>query len=117
MKTFKWGILGTGNIARKFAKSLHLLDNARLHSVGSREADRAEKFALEFGFEKHFGSYEEFLADPDLDVVYISSPHSRHLEHTLLALSHGKHVLCEKPMSINAAEVEIMVAEARKRGL
>lgn len=117
MKTFNWGILGTGNIARKFARSLHLLDNARLHSVGSREADRAEKFAPEFGFTKHFGSYEEFLADPDLDIVYISSPHSHHLEHTLLALKHGKHVLCEKPMSINAAEVEIMVTEARARGL
>lgn len=117
MKTYNWGILGTGNIARKFARSLHLLDNARLHSVGSREADRAEKFATEFGFEKHFGSYEEFLTDPDLDIVYISSPHSHHLEHTLLALMNGKHVLCEKPMSINAAEVEIMINEARSRGL
>jgi predicted dehydrogenase len=58
MKTFNWGILGTGNIARKFTKSLHLLDNARLYSVGSREPDRAEKFALEFGFTRHSGSYE-----------------------------------------------------------
>lgn len=117
MKTFNWGILGTGNIAKKFARSLHLLDNARLHSVGSRDPEKAGKFALEFGFAKHFGSYEEFLSDPDLDIVYISSPHSHHLGHTLLALSHGKHVLCEKPMSINAAEVETMVKEARARGL
>ncbi|HUW92806.1 MAG TPA: Gfo/Idh/MocA family oxidoreductase [Bacteroidales bacterium] len=117
MKTFNWGILGTGNIAHKFTKSLHLLDNAHLHSVGSRDTVRAEKFALEYGFRKYFGSYEEFVADPELDIVYISSPHSHHLEHTLLALRHGKHVLCEKPMSINAAEVEIMVSEARSRGL
>ena len=117
MKTYNWGILGTGNIAGKFARSLHLLDNARLHSAGSREEARAGKFAQEYGFRKSFGSYEEFVADPELDIIYISSPHSHHLEHTLLALRHGKHVLCEKPMSINAAEVGVMVAEARSRGL
>lgn len=117
MSTFRWGILGTGNIARKFAKSLHLLDNAILYSAGSRDEERAALFARECGFKNHYGSYEAFVADPDLDVVYISSPHSHHMEHTLLALRNGKHVICEKPMSINAAEVEIMAAEARLRGL
>lgn len=117
MKTHNWGILGTGSIAHKFSRALALLDNARLHSVGSRDIEKASSFAAEFGFHKRFGSYEEFLADPDLEIVYISSPHSLHLEHTLLALHNGKHVICEKPMSINAAEVKEMSDAATTRGL
>lgn len=117
MKTYRWGILGTGNIARKFARSLGLLGNVNLYSVGSRDRDRADSFAHEFGFAKSFGSYEAFLSDRDLDVVYISSPHSHHLEHTMLALKHGKHVICEKPMSLNADEVKVMAREAKSRKL
>jgi predicted dehydrogenase len=117
MKAYNWGILGTGNIAHKFAKSLMLLDNAHLYAVGSRDVERASAFATEFGFTKHFGSYEEMLADPGVEVVYISSPHSHHLEHTLLALRNGKHVICEKPMSLNATEVKVMADEAQKLGL
>ncbi len=117
MKAYNWGILGTGNIAHKFARALMLLDNAHLYAVGSRDGDRAAAFAAEFGFRNSFGSYEEMVADPVLEVVYISSPHSHHLEHTLLALRSGKHVICEKPMSITAKEVELMADEARSRGL
>jgi predicted dehydrogenase len=117
MKAYKWGILGTGNIAHKFARALMLLDNAHLYAVVSRDAGRAEKFAGEFGFVKHFGSYEEMLADPGVEVVYISSPHSQHMEHTLMALQNGKHVICEKPMSITAAEVSRMIDEAGRKGL
>jgi len=117
MKGYNWAILGTGNIAHKFARALMLLDNAHLYAVGSRDAARAEAFAAEFGFTKHFGSYEEMLADPGVEVVYISSPHSHHLEHTILALRNGKHVICEKPMSITAAEVSRMADEARKANL
>ena len=117
MKAYNWGILGTGNIAHKFARALMLLDNAHLFAVGSRDADRAEKFAGEFGFTKHFGSYEEMLADPGVEVVYIASPHSQHMEHTLMALQNGKHVICEKPMSITAAEVSRMSDEAGRKGL
>lgn len=117
MKAYNWGILGTGNIAHKFSRALMLLDNAHLYAVGSRDAGRAEKFAGEFGFTKHFGSYEEMLADPGVEVVYISSPHSQHMEHTLMALQNGKHVICEKPMSITAAEVSRMIDEAGRKGL
>jgi predicted dehydrogenase len=117
MKAYNWGILGTGNIAHKFARALMLLDNAHLYAAGSRDKDRAESFAGEFGFSRFFGSYEEMLADPGLEVVYISSPHSMHHEHTLLALRNGKHVICEKPMSITAGEVSEMVNEARRRNL
>ncbi|MDX9728921.1 MAG: Gfo/Idh/MocA family oxidoreductase [Bacteroidales bacterium] len=117
MKAYNWAILGTGNIANKFARALMLLDNAHLYAVGSRDAGRAEKFAGEYGFSKHYGSYQEMLADPGVDVVYISSPHTRHLENTLMALQNGKHVICEKPMSITAAEVSRMADEAKRRGL
>jgi len=117
MKAYNWGILGTGNIAHKFARALMLLDNGHLYAVGSRDAEKAAAFASEFGFTKHYGSYEEMLSDPGVEVVYISSPHSHHLEHTLLALRNGKHVLCEKPMSLNAPEVTVMADEARKQEL
>ena len=117
MKEYNWGILGTGNIAHKFAHALMLLDNTNLYAVGSRDTDKAAKFASEFGFRKHYGSYEELVADPGVEIVYISSPHSHHLQHTLLALRNGKHVICEKPMSITAAEVKTMTDEAKKQGL
>ena len=117
MKAYNWGIIGTGNIANKFTRALMLLDNAHLYAVGSRDGEKAAGFAAEFGFTKHFGSYEEMLADPGVEIVYISSPHSHHLEHTLLALRNGKHVICEKPMSINATEVKVMADEAGRQGL
>jgi len=117
MKKYRWGILGTGNIAGKFARSLVLPDNVHLYAAGSRDIEKARRFAGEFGFEKHYGSYGEFLSDRDLEIVYVSSPHSCHRDHTLLALQNGKHVICEKPMAINADEVEEMINEARKRGL
>jgi predicted dehydrogenase len=117
MKAYNWGILGTGNIAHKFARALTLLDNVHLYAVGSRDAEKAAKFAAEFGFRAHYGSYEELVADPGVEIVYISSPHSHHLQHTLLALRNGKHVICEKPMSITAPEVKMMADEAKKQGV
>jgi len=117
MKIHNWAILGTGKIAVKFTRALMLLDNAHLYAVGSRDEERAAAFASAYGFEKHYGSYEELVADPGVEIIYIASPHSYHLEHTLLALQNGKHVICEKPMSLNAHEVEIMVNEARKHDL
>ncbi len=117
MRSYNWGILGTGNIAHKFTKALSLLDHAHLYAVASREEGRAGKFADEFGFSRHYGSYEEMMSDPGVEIVYISSPHSHHYEHTLLALRQGKHVLCEKPMSINAGEVTEMIEEARRQKL
>jgi len=117
MKAYNWGILGTGNIAHKFTRALMLLDNAHLYAIGSRDAEKAAAFASEFKFSKSFGSYEEMVADPGVEIVYISSPHTEHLEHTLLALRNGKHVICEKPMSVNATEVLLMAEEARRQGL
>ena len=115
IKKYKWGVLTAGKMAAKFTRGLQLLENAELYSVSSRDVKRAEKFASEYGFKKYFGSYEEMVADPELDIVYIASPHSLHLEHTLLCLRHKKAVLCEKAFALNGKEVGEMIEEAGRQ--
>ena len=114
MKTYNWAILGCGKIAGKFARDLELLDNARLYAASSRSLDRAKAFAAEFGFQKAYGSYEEMVRDPEVDVVYIATPHSHHREHSLLCLGHKKAVLCEKAFAINAREVNQMIESSQR---
>ncbi|CAN5380630.1 Gfo/Idh/MocA family oxidoreductase [soil metagenome] len=109
----RWGILATGKIARSFATDLALVEDARLVAVGSRTSGSAEAFTEEYGGRPH-GSYEELVADPEVDVVYIASPHALHLEHVGLALAAGKHVLCEKPVTVTVAQAEEMFALARQ---
>lgn len=113
--TLRWGILGPGAIAHAFAEGIRALDDAVLHAVGSRSAARAQAFASRYGAERVYGSYEELVADPDVDVVYVATPHFLHREHTLLALDHGKAVLCEKPLATSLADAEAMVTSARQR--
>jgi predicted dehydrogenase len=115
MKRYKWGIIAPGKMAAKFARGLKLLENAELYAVGSRDITRAEKFAKEHGFKKFYGSYEEAAGDPDVDVVYIASPHSHHYEHTMLCLRNRKAVICEKAFALNSREVEIMISEASRQ--
>jgi len=117
MKRYKWGILAPGIMSKKFSAGLKLLDNAELYAVGSRDLKRAKAFAGEHGFKKYYGSYEDLAKDPDLDVVYIASPHSFHKEHTLLCLNNGKHVICEKAFALNEKEVYEMTDLAKKKGL
>ena len=117
MKKHKWGILAPGKMAAKFARGIKLLENAELYAVGSRDIQRAERFGKEHGFIKYFGNYEELATDPDVEIIYIASPHSHHKEHTLLCLRNGKHVICEKAFAINTVEVEEMINEARQRKL
>jgi predicted dehydrogenase len=113
-----WGILSTGHIASVLAKDLALLpDEARLVAVGSRSADKAAAFAAEYGFERSHGSYEELAADPDVDVVYIASPHNDHYPSAKLCLEAGKSVLVEKPLTVSPQLSEELVALARDRGL
>jgi len=112
-KTFGWGILGPGNIAHRFATDLKNLSEAKLAAVGSRSVERASAFAAGFGADRAYGSYEELAADPEVDAIYIATPHPFHREHTLLCLEHGKAVLCEKPMGVNERQVRDMVACAR----
>lgn len=115
MHKYKWGILAPGKMSAKFTRGIKLFDNAELYAVGSRDIGRAENFAGEFGFKKYYGSYEELAADPDVEIIYIASPHSFHREHTLLCLSYGKNVICEKAFGLNTGEVSDMIAEAHKR--
>lgn len=117
MRKYKWGILAPGKMSAKFTKGLKLLENAELFAVGSRDLQRAKDFAEVHGFRKYYGSYEELVADPDLEIVYIASPHTFHKEHTLLCLQHGKNVICEKAFAINIHEVEEMIGEKTKQNL
>ncbi len=116
-KKIKWGILSTGWIAHKFATALQVADNSELYAVGSRSLITAKKFAGEFHIPNAYGSYEELVNDPAVDVVYIATPHNLHLENTLLALDHQKHVLCEKPMGVNRTEVARMIEKAKEKNL
>lgn len=114
MKRYNWAILGCGHIAKKFAADLKLLPNARLYAAASRDVQNAGQFATEFGFEKAYGSYLEMVNDPEVDAVYIATPHSHHHEHTLLCLNHKKAVLCEKAFTLNKSEAEEMIVCARE---
>ena len=116
-RKIKWGILSTGWIAHKFATALQVVNNSELYAVGSRNIQTAKKFADEFHIPKAYGSYEELVSDPTVDVVYIGTPHNLHLENTFLALDHHKHVLCEKPMGVNLKEATKMIAKAKEKNL
>lgn len=113
----RWGVLGPGVIAQRFAKALSGVPGAKLQAVGSRDAARAREFAAAYGAEKAYGSYEELAADASVDAVYVATPHPLHREHALLCIGQGKHVLCEKPMSINAQSERMMADAARKEGV
>lgn len=106
---FKWGILGTGGIARAFARDLSFLNNHIVAAVGSRTKESAEDFSMEFPGCTAHGSYEDLVTDPNIDAIYVATPHPMHVTHTVLALNAGKPVLCEKPFSINAAEARQMI--------
>jgi len=112
----RWGILGTGNIARKFTTALKGLPDAAVTAVGSRRAETAEAFGAEFGVSNRHGSYEALVSDPEVDAVYVSTPHPMHKDNSLLALASGKAVLCEKPFTVNAREAAEAVAVARSEG-
>ncbi|MEX2371224.1 MAG: Gfo/Idh/MocA family oxidoreductase [Bacteroidales bacterium] len=116
-KTIKWGILGCGRIANKFAEALGKANDSVRFAAASRDAGRAADFAAKWGFEKSYGSYTELLNDPELDIVYIATPHSFHFAHTKRCLEAGKHVLCEKPFTINADQLEVLITLARSRKL
>lgn len=114
--TLRWGILGPGGIAETFANDLR--DNGYvIAAVGSRSPDRAREFAEKFGVATAHGSYEELVADPDVDIVYVATPHSAHYPQVRLALEAGKHVLVEKPFTVTAEQAGILVDLARDRGL
>jgi predicted dehydrogenase len=117
MDSIRWGILGTGRIGHDFATGLRDTPDAETLAVGSRTEDSARDFAASFGIARHYGSYAELVSDPDVDVVYVATPHPFHEANAALCLEAGKHVLCEKPMTVNAVQAERLKALARDKGL
>ena len=113
----RWGILGPGSIAHKFAVGLQAISEGELVAVGSRDQQRADAFADQYDAPNRHASYEALSADPDIDAVYVATPHPFHKDNSILCLEAGKAVLCEKPFTINAAEAEAVVACARANGV
>jgi len=111
--SLNWGIIGTGFIAPRLVEGLRQVPGANFYSVASRSAARAAEFAAQHGAQKHYASTEAFASDPALDVAIVATPHPNHHADTLLCLNAGKHVLCEKPMAMNAGQVEEMIAAAQ----
>lgn len=114
---FRWGILASGGIAQAFARDLSYFNHHIVAAVGSRSQESADSFAAEFPGCTAYASYEELVADPTLDAIYVASPHPYHVSNTVLALNAGKPVLCEKPLTINAAEARQMKAAADANGV
>lgn len=112
-KTIKWGIIGLGKIANKFASDLLKTKDARLYAVASRDQEKADSFAKQYNANFAFDSYEALAKNPDIDAIYIATPHSFHREHAILCLNHKKAVLCEKPFAMNLEEVDEMIATAK----
>ena len=110
----RWGVLGTGGIAHTFVNDLRLTDSGVVVAVGSRSQGAADRFADEFGIATRHASYESLVADPDVDVIYVATPHPTHRDNAILALRAGKPVLVEKPFAMNAAEAREIVAVARE---
>ncbi|HQI76010.1 MAG TPA: Gfo/Idh/MocA family oxidoreductase, partial [Candidatus Latescibacteria bacterium] len=114
----RWGIMSTGKIAHKFAQGLkELPDEAEILAVGSRAQQTADAFGDEFGIPRRYASYEALVADADVDVVYIGTPHSFHYDNAVLCLNAGKAVLCEKAFTITGREAEELIALARSKRL
>lgn len=117
MKTMRVGYIGAGNISGQMAETIARMDEVENHAVAARDPERAREFAERWGFSHAYGSYEELLADPDVDLVYVALPHSHHHRWTIAALEAGHHVLCEKAFAANERQAREMIECARERGL
>lgn len=116
-QTYRWGILGAGRVARDFAQGLHALPNATVAAVASRTLTTANNFTSEVAVERVHASYLDLVNDPTIDIIYVSTPHHRHVEDCSLCLNHGKAVLCEKPFALNAGQARAMIELARAKNL
>lgn len=117
MGKIKFGILATGNIANSMAKAVQNLEEIACCAAASRTYEKAKAFADKWGFQKAYGSYEELVNDPEIDLIYVASPHSHHYEHAKLCLEHGKHVLLEKAFTVNVSQAEELIALSERKGL
>jgi predicted dehydrogenase len=116
-EALRWGILSTGRIARTFTSDLAFIDEGVAVAVGSRSPESADAFANDFDIPRRYGSYEGLVSDPDVEAIYVGTPHPMHRDNAILALEHGKHVLVEKSFAMNAAEAREVVNLARSNGL
>jgi len=113
----KLGVLGAGHIAEVVAPTWLAMEGIECFAVSSRSLEKAEAFAQKFGFQKAYGSYEEMLRDPDVELVYVATPHSHHYEHMMLCIEQGKNILCEKAFTLNAGQAEKIKAAAAEKGV
>ena len=117
MKGIKWGVLGCGGIANSFANGLRALENGKLIAAGARTPGKSKVFAEKYGIERVYSDYETLVSDPDIDAIYIATTHNFHFENAKLCLENGKHVLCEKPFTVNAKQMEELIELAASKGL
>jgi predicted dehydrogenase len=117
MSALRWGILSTGRIARRFAQALQASETGTLTAVASREFPKAESFAKEFGAQKAYGRYQDLLDDPEVQAIYLATPHPQHAEWAIRAARAKKHILCEKPAAMSWAETSEMIDTARENGV
>ena len=117
MKKYKIGIIGCGHIAEKMAATINGMHEAESYAVASRSIEKAQAFASKWNFSKAYGSYEELVADSEIDLVYIATPHSHHYEHARLCIMNGKPVLCEKSFTANARQAEELIRLAEEKNV
>jgi predicted dehydrogenase len=113
-KVIRWGIIGCGKIAHKFVQDLALVEDGELMAVASRNMEKATDFKAQYSARKTYGSYDDLFKDEDVDIVYIATPHTSHAELSIQAMESGKHVLCEKPLAINATDAQMMIDVSKK---
>ncbi|MGX7419574.1 Gfo/Idh/MocA family protein [Carnobacterium gallinarum] len=116
MTTVNWAILGLGSIAKSFASRFNV-ENGHLYAAGSRSLEKATTFSEKYNIEKAYGNYDEMLQDEKIDVVYIATPHSHHFDLIISSLQHGKHVLCEKAITMNGVQLQTAIDLAKEKGL
>ena len=117
MKTINWGIIGAGYISSTFATALNSMEDTKLVAVASRDIGRAKLFAEKLQIERVYGSYEELVKDPDIDVIYIGTPHTEHKANAALCIQNGKSVLCEKPFTLNEKEAKYLMDLAKEHNV
>ena len=113
----KWAILGAGKIAHKFANDFKVVSNGKIIAVASQSRSKAEIFAQDYDIECFYSSYESMLQNPEIEIVYVATPHNFHFEHASLCLNNGKAVLCEKPVCVNSTELEQLSRLAKEKNL
>ncbi|KXI27290.1 Gfo/Idh/MocA family protein [Paraglaciecola hydrolytica] len=117
MSIFQWGIIGPGSIANKFAEALVKSERGTLTAIASRSPERAQEFAQRFGVKQIYSQYSELMADPNIDIIYIATPHSHHFQLAKQCLEAGKNILLEKPLTINAAQTRLLIELAQDKGV